>query len=74
MECGFRVLLRCPSCLRVFCVPELAGTSMVWHGGECNDICERIFCSDLAEHADRAVVVYRQEGNRLEVTCGPERQ
>ena len=73
MDCRYRVLLRCVKCLRVFCVPELAGSSVVWHGGECNDICERIACSDLAEHADRATVVW-VEGDRLEVKCGSERQ
>ena len=67
MECRYRVLLRCPSCQRVFCVPELAGTSVVFHRG-CGVACERYACPDSAEHADRANVFYYKEREQLEVT------
>lgn len=64
MECRFRVLLRCPTCLRVFCVPELAGSSVIWHSF-CEDQCERIAHSDQAEHCDRASLKFDREHNRL---------
>jgi hypothetical protein len=69
MGCRYRVLLRCPTCLRVFCVHELAGTSVVWHG-ECEGACERIASADQAEHADRVGVCYYRDKDRLEVARG----
>lgn len=64
MLCRYRVLLRCPTCERVFCVPELAGSSVVWHRA-CGDVCARIVCADVTEHADRADVVYDHQDDRL---------
>jgi len=66
MECRYRVLLRCRKCQAGFCVHELAGTSVVWHG-ECDDVCERIASVDQAEHADRVGVFFYRDRNRLEV-------
>jgi hypothetical protein len=73
MECRFRVLLRCPECLRIFCVPELAGSSVVYHR-ECAVPLDRIACVDVAEHADRANVFYFKERDQLEVTNRAEGQ
>lgn len=67
MECRFRVLLRCPECQRIFCVPELAGSSVVFHR-ECAVPLDRIACADVAEHADRVTVAYYKEREQLEVT------
>jgi len=67
MECRYRVLLRCPSCQRVFCVPELAGSSVVFHR-DCGVPLDRIACSDSAEHADRSNVFYFKERDQLEVS------
>lgn len=64
MECRYRVLLRCPKCLRVFCVPELAGSSVIYHFF-CESACDRIPCADVAEHADRALLKYDRDHNRL---------
>ena len=72
MLCRFRVLLRCPSCGRVFCVPELAGSSVVWHQA-CDCPLERVEAFPESEHADRAWLYY-VPGDRLEVRCGAERQ
>lgn len=66
MECRFRVLLRCPKCLRVFCVPELVQSSVVWHE-ECEVPCDRIPCADVTEHVDRGGVHFDRIHNRLEV-------
>lgn len=66
MECRYRVLLRCPTCQRVFCVPELAGSSVIWHSF-CESACERVACSDSAEHADRSSLKYDRQHNRLVV-------
>jgi len=71
MECRYRVLLRCPTCQRVFCVPELAGSSVVFHR-ECGVACDRVACSDSAEHADRARVWFIRERQQLEVACRAE--
>lgn len=66
MLCRFRVLLRCPKCDRVFCVPELAGTSRVWHA-ECDVETVKTELRD-GEYADRCVVAYHQKPNRLEIS------
>jgi hypothetical protein len=73
MECRYRVLIRCPKCLRVFCVPELVGSSVVWHE-ECDAACDRVPCSDAAEHVDRSPVVFDRDANRLELRCGAARE
>lgn len=71
MLCRFRVLLRCPKCLRVFCVPELVQTSVVWHA-ECEVPCDRVPCADAAEHVDRAQAFFDRFANRLEVRHAAE--
>ena len=73
MLCRYRVLLRCPLCLRVFCVPELAGSSMVFHR-ECAVPLDRIDDVGVDEHADRADVVYYGKRDQLEVTNRAEGQ
>lgn len=67
MECRYRILLRCPSCQRVFCVPELCGSSVVFHR-DCGVALDRIASSDSAEHADRSNVCYFKERDQLEVS------
>jgi hypothetical protein len=67
MECRYRELLRCPSCQRVFCVPELAGSSLVFHRA-CAVACKRVPWIDDDEHAYRTNVVYVKEREQLEVS------
>ncbi|MCJ7796710.1 MAG: hypothetical protein MUQ56_08090 [Thermoleophilia bacterium] len=73
MECRYRVLLRCPECLRIFCVPELAGSSVVYHR-ECGKAMDRLESYPGDEHADRANVFYFKERDQLEVTNRAEGQ
>jgi len=67
MKCRYRVLLRCPTCQRVFCVPELAGSSVVFHR-ECGVAMKVVGYFDSTDHADRANVFYFKERDQLEVT------
>ena len=71
MECRYRVLLRCPSCQRVFCVPELAGSSVVFHR-QCGAAMERMSSYPGDEHADRANVFYFKGTSALEVSTHAE--
>jgi len=66
MECRYRALLCCPSCRRVFCVPALAGSSVVFHR-ECAVAMYRVAGCGSAEHADRADVFFIKEREKLEV-------
>jgi hypothetical protein len=45
-------------------VPELAGSSVIYHFF-CESACDRIPCADVAEHADRALLKYDRDHNRL---------
>jgi len=73
MMCRYRVLLRCPTCQRVFCVPELAGSSVVFHR-DCGVACVRYPREEVNddEHADRANVFYFKEREQLEVSTRAE--
>lgn len=71
MECRWRVLLRCPRCERVFCVPELAGSSVVYHR-ECGYALVRIDSVGVQWHADRMNVFYSKARDQLEVSTRAE--
>lgn len=71
MLCRFRMLLRCPSCDRVFCVAELAGSSVVYHR-ECGSPMARVPDFGVDEHADRVDVRYAGEREQLEVSTGAQ--
>jgi hypothetical protein len=71
MECRYRVLLRCPSCERVFCAPELAGSAVVFHL-DCGARMKVVGSFGSAEHADRVNVIFSEERNQLEVSTRAE--
>lgn len=67
MECRYRVLLRCPSCQRVFCCTDLAGCAVVFHK-DCGARMKQVESLDSTEHADRVNVIFSEERNQLEVS------
>lgn len=66
MQCRGRVLVRCENCRELFCVPELAGESVVFHVA-CSSKCARESALPEDEHATRAGVYYSAERDQLEL-------
>jgi hypothetical protein len=66
MQCRGRVLVRCEACEELFCLPELAGESLIWHVA-CAAKTKRVDALPEEEHATRAGVFYSEQRNQLEL-------
>jgi len=71
MICHVAQFMTCPKCSKVFCVPVVVSTATVWHA-PCDAVLMLGSVVEPRLEVTRAVVVFNQGHNRLEVAIAAD--